>query len=107
MVSLEKVGGYCRHYLRLMKYWQRVLPNPIHEIHYEDTVEHTEQVARDVLSYLELPWNDACLRFHENQRSVKTASLAQVRQPIYKRSVRRWERYAKHLAPLRQAIGLE
>ena len=64
-----------------------------------------DRQIRRLIEACGLPWNDACLRFYETQRPVKTASLNQVRQPIYSGAVQRWRRYAKHLGPLFEALG--
>jgi len=64
-----------------------------------------EAVTRKLIDFLDLEWNDACLNFHETERSVQTISKWQVRQPIYTTSVKRWKQYDKHLGPLKQALG--
>ncbi|MDR3632999.1 MAG: tetratricopeptide repeat protein [Isosphaeraceae bacterium] len=87
-------------YRRIMEHWSRVLPVTVHEVHYEDTVSDLESVARRLLSAAGLEWDPACLEFHRTQRSVRTASVTQVRQPIYKRSVARWKNYEGELAEL-------
>ena len=68
-------------------------------------VHDFENHARKIIDHLGLEWNDACLRFYENERSVKTASLNQVRQPIYTSSVGRWKKYEEHLQPLIKELG--
>lgn len=70
------------------------------EIQYEDLILDMETQARSLVAYCDLPWDDACLSFHESKRSVRTASVTQVRQPIYTSSVGRWREYEKHLDPL-------
>jgi hypothetical protein len=67
-------------------------------------VADTEGQSRRILDYLELPWDDNYLDFHRNKRHVKTASMAQVRKPIYKTSVARWQRFEKHLKPLLEIV---
>jgi hypothetical protein len=74
-------------------------------VQYEDIVADMEGQARRLIDYCELEWNDACLEFHKNKRSVRTASLTQVRQPIYNSSVERWRHYEKFLGPLLSALG--
>ena len=80
-------------------------PVPIHHVDYEETVSDLESVARQLLTACGLEWDDRCLRFHENDRPVQTASALQVRQPMYRRSVGRWKRYEAHLGPLLEALG--
>ncbi|MEW6329982.1 MAG: sulfotransferase [Pseudomonadota bacterium] len=99
--DLGTLGRYYLRYIRLMRHWQAVLPaGSILDLRYEDLVADTEGQARRLLDYLGLPWDDRCLAFHENRRQVKTASVAQVRKPIYKSSVARWRHFEKQLQPL-------
>ena len=104
--DLGTLGRYYARYIKLMRHWHEVLPpGTILDLHYEDMVADTEAQARRVLEYVGLPWDDGCLEFHRNTRRVKTASLAQVRKPIYKTSVARWKQYEKHLQPLLDIVG--
>jgi hypothetical protein len=74
-------------------------------VQYEELVGDLEGQARRILDYCGLPWDDRCLAFHETERSVTTASVLQVRQPIYRSSLQRWRRYERHLGPLLEALG--
>jgi len=104
--ELEQLGRYYRMYLDLMMHWRRVLPaGSFAEVQYEDVVGGLEGEARRIVEFCGLPWDDRCLFFHRTERSVRTASVTQVRQPIYRSSIARWRRYEKHLAPLIEAIG--
>jgi tetratricopeptide (TPR) repeat protein len=104
--DLGTLGRYYARYIKLMRHWHEVLPaGTILDLRYEDMVADTEGQARRLLDYLGLPWDDACLEFHNNKRRVKTASLAQVRKPIYKTSVARWKYYEKHLRPLLDIVS--
>ena len=104
--DLGTLGRYYARYIKLMRHWHEVLPpGTILDLRYEDMVADTEGQARRALAYLDLPWDDNCLEFHSNKRRVKTASLAQVRKPIYKTSVARWKHYEKHLGPLLDLVG--
>jgi hypothetical protein len=96
---------YYREYERIMQHWQEVLPSPVHEVCYEELVEEPEAKIRALLAALDLPWDDACLAFHDTPRAVRTASHWQVRQPIYRSARARWRRYAKHLQGLAARIG--
>jgi tetratricopeptide (TPR) repeat protein len=96
----EHIAGRFRDYQRGMEHWRRVLPTPLCAVDYEETVADLEGVARRVVAWSGLEWEPACLAFHETARPVRTASVTQVRQPIYKRSVQRWKNYEKDLAPL-------
>ncbi|HET7673934.1 MAG TPA: sulfotransferase [Gammaproteobacteria bacterium] len=104
--DLADMGTFYVMYDKLMRHWLEVLPEGrALEVRYEDVVEDFETQARRIIEYCGLPWDDACLRFHENSSRVRTASLYQVRQPIYKSSVERWRRYEKHLGPLLEALA--
>ena len=99
--DLGSLGRYYVRYAELMKHWHAVLPaGSILDVRYEDLVDDTEQEARRVLAYLDLPWDDACLEFHRNKRRVRTASAAQVQKPIYRTSLARWSHFAHQLGPL-------
>ena len=104
--DLGSVGRYYARYQRLMQHWQQVLPaGTVLEVQYEELVADTETQARRLLDYLGLPWDERCLDFHRNRRVVRTASLAQVRKPVYRSSVARWQHFEAHLDPLREALG--
>jgi tetratricopeptide (TPR) repeat protein len=103
--DLADIGRHYVSYRRLMEHWAGVLPGRVVDVVYEEMVADPEPQIRRLLEACGLPWNDACLRFYETQRPVRTASLAQVRQPIYRSSVQRWRRYEKHLGPLLEALG--
>lgn len=96
----KSIGRYYRAYKKLMDHWNAIFPGEIHEVNYETMIADQESETRRLLEFCGLPWDDRCLKFHETSRRVKTSSLSQVRQPIYKDSVRKWEKYAAHLADL-------
>jgi tetratricopeptide (TPR) repeat protein len=96
----ESIASRFHEYQRLMEHWRKVLPAPLLEVDYEETVDDLETVARRLVAWCGLEWEPGCLAFHENRRPVRTASVTQVRQPIYKKSVARWKNYEKALAPL-------
>lgn len=100
-----ELGRFYRMYAGLMAHWQRTLPERMLELRYEELVADFEPQVRRLIDHLGLPWDEACLRFHESERAVRTASLAQVRRPIYKDSVQKWKRYEKELAPLKSALS--
>ncbi|RBW45451.1 hypothetical protein DS901_04330 [Loktanella sp. D2R18] len=102
--DLTSLGQYYSEFRRLMDHWKKVLPNPIMEVHYEDVVADTEGKAREVIDFLGLDWDPACLSFQENVNQARTISTWQVRQPIYKSSVKRWARYEQHLDPLKAEL---
>jgi len=103
--DLGELGRYYRQYDALMKHWEKVLPKGVMQVvEYEDVVADTDKAARELIDFLGLEWNDKLLDFHKSNRPVKTASVAQVRQPIYNTSVKRWQKYGKGLQPLVDAI---
>jgi tetratricopeptide (TPR) repeat protein len=106
--DLGELGRYHRRYQELMDHWREVLPSSAFlEVQYEDVVADPETNARRVIDFLGLDWDPRCLKFHESDRPVKTASVSQVRKPIYKTSVERGRRYGDKLNPLIEALGLK
>ncbi len=103
--DLAELGETYRLYMDLMDHWRYVLPGGFHEVRYESLVDDPEGQSRALVDYLDLDWSDDCLRFFENPRSVMTASMTQVRQPVYKSSVGRWRRYRDYLGPLIDGLG--
>lgn len=103
--NLEELGRYYNDYLDLMAYWREVLPEQFIDIDYEETVGDLEPQARKLIDYVGLPWDDACLEPHKQKRAVLTASKQQVTKPVYKTSVKSWQRYEKHLGPLIDALN--
>lgn len=104
--DLANTGHFYRSYRRLIAHWRKLLgPSRIIEIRYEELVKNPEITARYLLEALELSWDPRCLEFHASRRKISTASVYQVRQPIYTRSVGRWRHFEKHLGPLLEAIG--
>jgi tetratricopeptide (TPR) repeat protein len=105
--DLGELGRYYRKYEELMGHWHQVLPAGVMTtVVYEDVVGDTEKAAKDLISFLGLEWNDACLNFHDSARPVKTASVAQVRKPIYTSAIDRHAKYGAGLDPLREALGM-
>ena len=98
--DLTEIGEYYVQYQRLMDHWARVLPGRVLTVQYEAVVGEFESQVRRLLDFCGLPWNEACLRFYESERPVRTPSAEQVRQPIYDRSVGHWRHYGRHLDEL-------
>jgi hypothetical protein len=103
--DMDELVLYYRQYHEIMKHWHRVLPGKVLDVHYEETVGDLESQVRRILAHCGLPFEEACLRFHETNRAVRTASSEQVRQPLYTRALGTWRRYEKHLAPLRDILA--
>ncbi len=104
--NLMEIGRYYRDYKRLMDHWQTVVHNPVLEVQYERLVASQAEETRRILEFCRLPWDDACLRFHETERPVITASNWQVRQPMYASSAGRWHNYRRFLDPLIAALEI-
>lgn len=103
--DLADIGEQLRDYQSLMAHWELVSAKPILTIRYEDVVADTEAQARKILAYLNLEWTDAVLNYQNLERAVKTASIWQVRQPIYKTSTEKWRRYQAYLEPLETVLN--
>jgi len=103
--SIEDIARYYRTYLELMRHWDSVLPGRVLRIHHEDVVDDLPGAVRRLLDYCELEFEPACVEFHKTERSVRTASSEQVRQPIYREGLDQWRHYEPWLQPLREALG--
>lgn len=102
--DLEELGLEYKRYLDIMEYWRTLFPDGFLEIDYEETVSDLENVARRMIDYIDLDWNDACLMPHKQKRSIMTASRGQVTKPVYTSSVEKWKRYERQLQPLVDAL---
>ena len=96
----EHIVSRIRGYERLMDHWRQVLPPVWLDVPYEETVADLETAARRLVAFCGLEWEPECLAFHEGRRTVRSASLAQVRRPIYKNAVARWKHYERELGPM-------
>jgi tetratricopeptide (TPR) repeat protein len=103
--DLEHMGSYYADYVRAMAHFDIVLPGYVHRVVHEELLDNPEHEIRRLLDYLGLPFEDACLSFHENKRAVRTASSEQVRRPINRDGVDQWKPYETHLRPLKAALG--
>ena len=102
---LAEAGSYYSSYVKLMDHWDAVLPNKILRVNNEDVIEDLEGQVKRMLDFLDLPFEEDCISFYETDRSVRTASSEQVRQPINKKGMGRWKPYAKNLKPFIESIG--
>jgi hypothetical protein len=104
--DLADIGGQYVRYREMMAHWEAVLPGRIISVSHEELVADSEHRIRWLVEEAcGLKWDEACLQFHRTKRPVRTASVAQVRQPIFRTSVERWRRYQRHLGPLFEALG--
>lgn len=102
--DLSELGQYYVAYDNLMKHWMKLFPEKILEVHYEEVVNNIEKQARSMIDHIGVEWDQSCLDFHKHERAVHTASTGQVRQPIYKGAVGRYEKYGDLLEPLLEAL---
>jgi tetratricopeptide (TPR) repeat protein len=103
--DLTDIGRYYADYVALMDHFDTVLPGRVHRVIYERMIEDPEGQIRALLDHCGLPFEAACLSFHENDRAVRTASSEQVRRPIFKDAVEHWQNFESNLGPLKQALG--
>lgn len=103
--GLRELGRYYLDYVRFMAHIDKVLPGKVLRVHYEDMVADTETQVRRLLAHCGLVFEQACLKFHENERAVRTASSEQVRRPIFREGLDHWRHYEPWLDPLKEALG--
>ncbi|EIZ79300.1 tetratricopeptide repeat-containing protein [Novosphingobium sp. Rr 2-17] len=103
--DLNDLARYYRHYLAIIRHFDRVAPGAVYSVRYEDVVEDTETQVRALLDAVGVPFEPACLRFFENDRAVRTVSSEQVRQPIYRSGLDHWRAFAPFLEPLAAGLG--
>ncbi len=103
--DMHELALYYRQYHETMQHWHRVLPGKVLDVHYEETVGGFEAQVGRILAHCGLPFEEACLRFHETDRPVRTASSEQVRQPLYTRALGTWRRYEKQLGPWQEELA--
>ncbi len=103
--DLFELGEFYLEYDLMMHHWDTVLPGQVLRVQYENVVDNLEEEVRRILAFCELPFEESCVRFHETERAVRTASSEQVRQPIYKGAVATWKRFGSHLDELREILA--
>jgi tetratricopeptide (TPR) repeat protein len=103
--SIEDIARYYRTYLDLMQHWDDVLPGQVLRVWHEDVVDDLEGNVRRILDFCGLKFEAACIDFHKTERSVRTASSEQVRQPIFREGLDQWKHYEYRLQPLKDALG--
>jgi tetratricopeptide (TPR) repeat protein len=102
--SIRDIARYYRTYLELMRHWDAMLPGRILRVCYEDVVEDVERNVRRILEFCGLEFEPACLEFYKTERSVRTASSEQVRQPIFRDGLFQWRNYEPWLGPLKESL---
>jgi Sulfotransferase family len=103
--GLDDLGRYYRDYIGLMAHFDAVLPGRVHRVFYEEMVQDTDVQVRRLLAHCGLPFEEACLKFYDNGRAVRTASSEQVRRPIFRDAVDHWRHFEPWLEPLQAALG--
>ena len=103
--DLDDLGTYYRDYVKLMDHWQTVLPGDVLQVNYEQVVGDLEGQVRRVLDYCGLPFEPQTLQFHDTERSVRTASSEQVRQPLYRDGLDQWRNFETELQPLEAQLS--
>jgi hypothetical protein len=101
----DNIARYYRYYLEMMRHWDAVLPGRVLRVQHEDVVEDLEGSVRRMLDFCGLDFEPACVDFHATERSIRTASSEQVRQPIFRDGLDQWRRYEPWLDPLKTALG--
>lgn len=99
----------AEHYLlyqELMRYWRMAVPGFVYSLRYEKLIENPESEIRSLLAFCGLQWQENCLKFHDSERSVRTASAVQVRQPLYKDAMQSWKRYADYITPMSDVLKM-
>ena len=105
--GLREIGNYYRQYVKLMDHWDRVLPGFVLRVQHEDVVDNLESQVRRILDFCGLPFEQACVDYHETERSIRTPSSEQVRQPIFRSGLEQWRHYEPWLDALKEALGPE
>jgi tetratricopeptide (TPR) repeat protein len=103
--GLNEIARFYRAYVALMEHWDRVLPGKVLRVHYEHVVADLEGQVRRMLDFLELPFEESCLRYHATDRSIRTPSSEQVRQPIYRSGLEQWRKFDPQLQILRDELA--
>ncbi len=105
--DLRSIGHYFKLYERLMAHWEKTLPAAVLTLEYEDLATDFANQAKRIIDYIDLAWDDNCLKFYESEGAVQTASSTQVREPVNTRSIGRWQAYAEQLKPLIEVLDLD
>lgn len=103
--NLKEMARYYRSYWDIMEHWRKEFPDVMLEVRYEDFVMNFDEESKRLIEYLGLEWSESCKEFYKVERAVKTASITQVRKPIYTSSINRWRKYEKYLMPLYEDIA--
>ena len=103
--KFENLAKYYSLYSDIMNFWSEKFKNKIYNLDYEKMVKNSEEEIKKMVKYCDIEWDENCLSFYKNKKSVSTASLAQVRSPIYKSSIKKWEYYSEDLQLLKKLLN--
>ena len=103
--DFDDLANFYKMYDDLMKFWFKKFNDEIYNMDYENLIANKKLETKKLLEFCNLDWDDNCLNFHKNKRPVSTASLAQVRQPLYNTSVEKWKKYSKNLEVLKKKLS--
>ena len=103
--GLEDIGRYYRTYVELMAHWDSVMPGKVLRVEHEDVVDSLEANVRRILDFCGLEFEPRCVEYYKTERSIRTASSEQVRQPIFKEGIDQWRNFEPWLAPLKEVLG--
>ena len=103
--KFENLAKYYSFYIDLMDFWSKQFKDKIYNLDYEKIVNNSEDEIKKMINYCDIEWDESCLTFYKNKKSVSTASLAQVRSPIYKSSIKKWENYSEDLKQLKKLLN--
>tara|TARA_B100001115_G_C15617419_1_gene296182 strand:- start:138 stop:623 length:486 start_codon:yes stop_codon:yes gene_type:complete len=102
--NINDIAQYFKLHLNMMKIWKDEFKDDIFELKYEDLVNNPENKIKSLIKYCELNWEENCINFYQNKRSIKTVSFLQARKPIYKDSLKGSKKYHKFLSKLESAL---
>ena len=105
--SLNDIANYYKNYVALMRHWDEVLPGKVHRVHYENVVADAENEVKKLLDFVDVPFEKSCLDFYKTERSIRTPSSEQVRQPIYKSGLEQWRKFEPFLDVLKSILDEE
>ena len=105
--SFNDLGDYYLLYKDMMNFWNNLFKNKIYNIKYENLIKDSEKEIKNLVNYCDLEWDENCMSFYNNKKSVSTASLAQVRNPIYKSSIEKWKNYSEELKELSKFLTVQ
>lgn len=105
--DLKSIARHYQHHIELMDHWKNLFPENVHSISYEDLIDAQREQTEKLLTFCGLPWQDACMNFHQTDRIARTASSHQVRQSLFRKGINRWMPYARHLKEVADILSID